>query len=74
MTSQPIRDPVEGHLLSPNNSAVVMIDYQPIQVSSIGSMDRKLPVENIVRIARIAKTYGLLTPCNYVLDRNCWRS
>ena len=61
MTSQPIRDPVKDPLLTPKNSALVIIDYQPVQVSSIESMDHRLLVENIVRVARTAKTYGLPT-------------
>ncbi len=40
MTSQPMRDQVEDHLLTPKNSALLIIDYQPLQVSSIASMDR----------------------------------
>jgi hypothetical protein len=29
MTSEPIRDPVSDELLTPKNSALVVIDYQP---------------------------------------------
>jgi hypothetical protein len=35
MTSQPIRDQVEDHLLTQKNAALLIIDYQPLQVSSI---------------------------------------
>jgi nicotinamidase-related amidase len=59
MTSQPIRDPERDQLLTPKNSALILIDYQPVQVSSIQSMDQRLMVDNVVRVARIAKTYGL---------------
>ncbi len=41
MTSESIRNPVKDHLLTPQNSAFIIIDYQPIQVSSIRSMTRK---------------------------------
>jgi nicotinamidase-related amidase len=41
------------------NSALILIDYQPVQVNSIASMDRHLLVDNILRVARTAKTYGL---------------
>ena len=37
---KPIRDPKTDHLLTPENSALLVIDYQPIQVHSITSMDR----------------------------------
>src|SRR5438132_9216307 len=59
MTSQPIRDQVEDHLITPKNAALLIIDYQPPQVSSIVSMDRRSLVGNIVAVARLAKLYGL---------------
>lgn len=59
MTSETIRDPVEDQLLTPQNSAFVVIDYQPVQVNSIASMDRQLLVNNIVGAARAAVAYGL---------------
>jgi nicotinamidase-related amidase len=59
MTSEQIRDPTTDHLLTPENSALLIIDYQPVQVRSIASMDRQLMVDNIVRVARMAKLYGL---------------
>jgi nicotinamidase-related amidase len=59
MASEPIRDPVNDHLLTPQNAAFIMIDYQPIQVNSIASMDRQLLVNNIVGTAKAAVAYGL---------------
>ncbi len=59
MTSLPIRNQVEDHLLTPQNCALIIIDYQPVQVSSIASMDRRALVENIVAVARTARLYGL---------------
>ena len=59
MTSQPMRDQVEDHLLTPKNSALLIIDYQPLQVSSIASMDRRTLVTNIVAVAKAAKLYAL---------------
>src|SRR5436189_134579 len=59
MTSLPVRDQVSDHLLTPRNSTLIIIDYQPIQVNSIGSMDQQTLVENIVRVARIATVYRL---------------
>ncbi|MGW5646107.1 hydrolase, partial [Saccharopolyspora sp. NPDC003762] len=61
MTSEQIRDPETDALLTPQNAAVVIIDYQPVQVNSINSMDRQLLVNNIVGLAKIARTYGLPT-------------
>jgi nicotinamidase-related amidase len=59
VTSEPIRDPLIDHLLTPQNSALVVIDYQPFQIQVVGSMDRDLLVQNIVSVARTATTYGL---------------
>ncbi|MCA8091139.1 hydrolase, partial [Burkholderia anthina] len=41
MASEPIRDPANDHLLTPQNAAFIVIDYQPVQVNSIASMDRQ---------------------------------
>ena len=59
MASEPIRDPKSDHLLTPENSALVIIDYQPVQANSIASMDRQLLVNNIVGAAKAAVAYGL---------------
>jgi nicotinamidase-related amidase len=59
MTSEAIRDPLKDQLLTPQNSALIIIDYQPVQVTSVASMDRRTLVTNIVAVARTAKLYGL---------------
>ena len=59
MASEPIRDPVKDHLLTPKNSAFIIIDYQPAQVNSIASMDRQLLINNIVGASKAAVAYGL---------------
>ncbi|MBB5054475.1 nicotinamidase-related amidase [Afipia massiliensis] len=59
MTSEAIRDPVKDHLLTPQNAAFIVIDYQPVQVNSIASMDRPAMVKNIVGTAKTAVAYGL---------------
>src|SRR5258707_9556527 len=48
MTSQPIRDQVDDHLITPKNAALIIIDYQPPQVSSIASIDHLTLVANLV--------------------------
>src|SRR5580704_7943631 len=73
MTSQPIRNPTQDHLLTPQNCALVLIDYQPIQVTSVASMDRRTLVANVVALAKTAKLYGLpvvLTTVNVKTGRN----
>lgn len=59
MTSETRRDPVSDHLLTPRNAALIVIDYQPTQINSIGSMDRQMLVNNIVGTAKAALVYGL---------------
>ena len=59
MSSEPIRDPVTDHLLTPQNAAFIVIDYQPVQVNSIASMERQRLVSNIIRASKAAVLYGL---------------
>jgi len=59
MASEPIRDPLKDHLLTPQNAAFIIIDYQPIQVSSIRSMNRDELVFNIVHTAKAVVNYKL---------------
>ena len=48
MTSFPVRDQTNDHLLTPKNLALIIIDYEPAQVNAIASMDRHLLVDNRV--------------------------
>jgi len=57
MSSEPVRDPLKDQLLTPQNSAFIVIDYQPVQVNSIASMERQRLVSNIVRAAKAAVLY-----------------
>jgi nicotinamidase-related amidase len=57
--SSPIRDQVGDHLLTPKNSALLVIDYQPSQVAAVRSMDRDLLLKNVVSTAKVAKLFGL---------------
>jgi nicotinamidase-related amidase len=59
VTSGSARDPVTDHLLTPQNAALVVIDYQPSQVQTVTSMDRERMIDNIVSVARLAKTFDL---------------
>jgi nicotinamidase-related amidase len=59
MSSEPIRDPIKDHLLTPQNAAFIVIDYQPVQVNSIASMERQRLVSNIIRASKAAVLYGL---------------
>lgn len=59
MTSETIRNPQTDQLLTPENAAFIIIDYQPIQVASIRSMPRDELVFNIVSTAKAAVNYSL---------------
>ena len=59
MTSEPTRDPTTDSLLTPQNCALLVIDYQPSQFATVTSIDRNLLTRNIVSVARLAKAYGL---------------
>ena len=61
MTSETRRDPITDELLTPENSAFIIIDYQPIQVSSIRSMNQDELVFNIVNTAKAVMNYDVPT-------------
>jgi len=54
-----IRDPVKDNLLTPQNAALVIIDYQPVQISSVASRSKRELVANIAALARIGKLFRL---------------
>ncbi|MFM9426028.1 nicotinamidase-related amidase [Variovorax sp. GrIS 2.14] len=74
MTSpKTIRDPLTDQMLTPQNASLVIIDFQPVQVGSITSMDRRMLVANVTAVARTAKLYGLpivLSTVNVETGRN----
>lgn len=73
MTSMSVRDPQKDHLLTPENAALIIIDYQPVQVNSIVSMRHAPLVKNIVLVAKLAKAYALpvvLSTVNVSSGRN----
>jgi nicotinamidase-related amidase len=59
MTSAPVRDQQSDHLLTPQNAALVLIDYQPSQLAAVRSMDRDLLLKNAVSTVRAIKTFGV---------------
>jgi nicotinamidase-related amidase len=73
MSTQSMRDAKSDHLLTPENAALVIIDVQPIQVSSIASMDRRTLVANIAAVAQTAMLFHLpvvVTTVNVKNGRN----
>jgi nicotinamidase-related amidase len=59
MTSETRRDPVTDDLLTPHNAALLLIDYQPSQITTVTSIDREALVDNVVSVARLATTFRL---------------
>jgi nicotinamidase-related amidase len=59
MTSQPIRDPLGDHLITPQNAVFVLIDYQPEQISTVQSMDQEELLKNAVSTVRSVKTFDV---------------
>jgi len=59
MSSLPIRDQKNDHLLTPQNSALIIIDYQPPQIADIISMDRNQMIQNVVALVRMAKLFKI---------------
>ena len=55
MTSSPVRDPLADHLITPQNSAFLFIDYQPAQLAAVRSMDHALLLRNAVSTDRLLK-------------------
>ena len=48
-------------LLTPQNSAVIFIDHQPQMAFGVTSIDRQLLKNNVVALAKTAKTFGVPT-------------
>src|SRR5450755_3782184 len=59
MSSAPIRDQLGDHLITPQNAALVLIDYQPSQFATVRSMEPDLLLKNIVSTIKTARAFGL---------------
>jgi len=55
MSSLKIRDQKADHLLTPENSAVIIIDYQATQVGSIESTDKYWMVQNTIALVEFGE-------------------
>lgn len=56
---EPVRDQKEDHLLTPENCALVLIDYQPEQYRTVTSATREEINLNVVALCRLAKAYDV---------------
>jgi nicotinamidase-related amidase len=59
MTSLPVRDQVGDHLITPQNSVLVVIDYQPSQIQAVRSGDPDLVMKNVISTVKVAKVFGM---------------
>jgi nicotinamidase-related amidase len=59
VTSEAVRDPVADHLITPQNAALVLIDYQPSQFATVRSMDADLLLENVVSTVKAARAFDM---------------
>jgi nicotinamidase-related amidase len=59
VTSAPVRDQLDDHLITPENAAFLFIDYQPSQLATIRSSDPALLLKNAVSTVRTIKTFGV---------------
>jgi len=59
MSSLPIRDQKTDHLLTPENSVVIIIDYQATQVSDIESTDKYRMVQNTIALVKLARVFKM---------------
>jgi nicotinamidase-related amidase len=58
-TRTTVRDPLADHLITPQNSAMVLIDYQPSQIAAVRSMDPDLLLKNAVSTTKLAQLFGV---------------
>lgn len=61
MTATMNRDPKTDYLLTPENSALVLIDYQPGLVEGTHSISRDVLINNVVAMAKASNMYQLPT-------------
>ncbi len=56
---EPIRDPEADHLLTPENCALVLIDYQPEQYRTVTSSTKEEINLNVIALCKLATAYDL---------------
>ena len=59
MTTQIARDPKTDHLLTPENSALILIDFQPGLVDGTRSVGREILINNVVALAKTGSLFRL---------------
>ncbi len=59
MTTQIARDPKTDHLLTPENAALILIDFQPGLINGTRSVSREILVNNVVALAKTGTLFRL---------------
>lgn len=59
MTTQVARDPKTDHLLTSENAALVLIDYQPGLVDGVNSQTKESLINNVVALTKAANLFEL---------------
>ena len=59
MATQVIRDPKTDHLLTSENTALLLVDFQPGLVDGTKSQDRESLINNVVALTKAAKLFEL---------------
>ena len=59
MTTAVVRDAKTDHLLTPENSALILIDYQPGLIEGTNSIDEKVLINNAVAMAKVGVMYDM---------------
>lgn len=73
MTSFPRRDPRTDNLLTPENAALLVIDYQPTQINSIQSINHPTLIKNVAMTIQLAQSFQVpivLSTVNVASGRN----
>ncbi len=59
MTTKIPRDPQTDHLLTPENSALILIDFQPGLIDGTKSVSREILVNNVMALAKTGNLFRL---------------
>lgn len=57
-----------GALLTPENSALILIDHQPFQFANLHSHEPTMVVNNVIGLAKAAKAFGIPTILTTVIE------
>src|SRR5713226_2911410 len=57
-----------GALLTPQDSALILIDHQPFQFANLHSHEPTMIVNNVIALAKTAKVFGVPTILSTVLE------